>query len=335
MASPKPAFWRELNALLAVKNRYRAGGYGVASFATQAKRAEVIHASMRLLYKLGYRIPSPRGFGQRHMRALATYWEAQGLKDIQTRISILRTFANEWLGKRGMIGESWRYVINPESVKRKYVTNLDKTWTGHDVDPVAKIEEIRKEDQRTAMALELMFAFGLRIREAILLRPHRDVDGELLRVTRGTKGGRPRTIPIDKAIQDEVLARARQLVVDKHGCLVPRGCSMRSYYDHVNYVSSRKLGLSRKNGTPPHGLRHEYLAARYEELTGAKAPIRAEPDARAPENDLAARRQVAEEAGHSRPYIAGCYVGTWRLAPPRPEQPTNDKAARGETRNRR
>lgn len=335
MASPKPAFWRELNALLGVKNRYRAGGYGVASFATQAKRAEVIHAAMRQLYKLGYRIPSPRSFGQRHMRALATYWEAQGLKDIQTRISIMRTFANEWLGKPGMIGESWRYVNNPESVKRKYVTNLDKTWTGQGIDVAAKLAAIRQEDERTAMALELMFAFGLRIREALLLRPHRDVDGELLRVTRGTKGGRPRTTPIDKAIQDDVLARAKLLVDDKHAGLIPRGRTLKSYYDHVYYIYGHKFGLNRKNGTPPHGLRHEYLAARYEELTGEKAPIRAEPGARAPENDLAARQQIAEEAGHSRPYIAGCYVGTWRVGRSRSEQPNNGRAPRGETKGRR
>lgn len=334
MASPKPAFWRELNAILAVKNKLRASGHGVASFGTQHKRAEVIHGAMRLLYRLGYRLPSPRSFGQRHMRALATCWEAQGLKDIQTRISIMRTFGNEWLNKPGMIGESWRYVNNPDSVKRKYVSNRDKTWSGQGIDIAAKLTAIRQEDERAAMALELMFAFGLRIREAFLLRPHGDVEGELLRVTRGTKGGRPRITPIDKAIQDDVLARAKQLVDDKHAGLVPRGRTLKSYYDHVYYIYGRKFKLNRKNGTPPHGLRHEYLATRYEELTGEKAPIRAEPGAGAPENDLAARRQIAEEAGHSRPYIAGCYVGTWRVGRPRSGQPNNDRAPQGKTKGR-
>lgn len=79
---PSPKFWKELNAILAKHNKYRARGNHLASFETRHKRAEVIHQGFNILYKtLRLRIQSPQSFREKHMHALAKYWEEEGYKD--------------------------------------------------------------------------------------------------------------------------------------------------------------------------------------------------------------------------------------------------------------
>ena len=55
------------------------------------------------------------------------------------------------------------------------------------------------------MQLELQRAFGLRMREAALLKVHAADKGAYLAVNWGTKGGRDRVIPIETDYQRDVL----------------------------------------------------------------------------------------------------------------------------------
>jgi len=85
----------------------------------------------------------------------------------------------------------------------------------------------------------------------------------------------------------------------------------KSYREHLHTWEhvTRKAGLSKT-----HGLRHTYAQARYQELTGWRSPHQGGParselngDRRA--RDIQARRQIAEELGHSRIIITYVYLG--------------------------
>lgn len=305
---PSPIFWKELNQIINEHNgRNRRGNH--ASFETQAKRREVIHAAFRTLSRLGWCPKTCRNFRNKHMEKLGHYWEEQGHKDIQTLISIMRTFANEWLGKPRMIGASVNYVKNPESVARRYVTNQDKSWSGQGIDVLAKLEEVRTRDERVALILELELAFGLRLKEALLLRPKLADKTSYLAVTRGTKGGRDRTVQIENDNQRRVLERAKEFSSPRTGGLIPDGKKFVLYRRRIYYICT-KVGITRANGLVPHGLRHEYANEVYRRETGQDSPVKGgQPVDR--ETDLKARHEIAEDLGHSRPCIAGCYVGTW------------------------
>ena len=65
---------------------------------------------------------------------------------------------------------------------------------------------------RVAMALQLQAAFGLRAKEAYMLRPHLADQGSILAISRGAKNGRPRTVRIETEFQRKTLDQAKALV---------------------------------------------------------------------------------------------------------------------------
>jgi integrase len=310
---PSPQFWKEFNVILVKHNKLSTRGNHRASFETQYKRAEILDQGFRTLWKLGFHMKHPYSFRERHMHALAKHWEEKGYKDIQTRISIFRIYGNLWLGKANMIKESVVYVSNPDSVKRKYVTNVDKTWSGQGVDVLALIEAVGADDPRVGLVLEIKFAFGLRLKESLLLRPHRADKTAYLDVNRGTKGGRDRTVAIEEDMQRDVLERACRLIERPAASMIPDGVSFVTYRSHVYYLC-RKHGITRNQlGIVPSGLRHEYACAWYEKKTGAKAPVKGANVSVSQELDAYIRAELTENLGHSRSSIAGCYIGTRRL----------------------
>lgn len=52
---------------------------------------------------------------------------------------------------------------------------MDKTWRAQGVDADAVIREVEAHDRHAGASLRLMQALGLRFRESLMLRPHRDV----------------------------------------------------------------------------------------------------------------------------------------------------------------
>jgi integrase len=163
-------------------------------------------------------------------------------------------------------------------------------------------------------------AFGLRVKEAVMLqprlaekvlRPPSDAPGvptAHLEVIRGTKGGRLRHVPIDTPAKRAALEAARALLTADAQYLANPARSLKQNLDRLHNVMKR-FGVTRRAlGVTAHGLRHGYAADRYEGLAGAPAPVRGgeAPDR---ETDDRARLQVAEELGHSRTQILGAYVG--------------------------
>jgi hypothetical protein len=121
-----------------------------------------------------------------------------------------------------------------------------------------------------------------------------------------TKGGRPRTVPISTAEQRTVLDQAHRLA--GAGSLIPA---------HKTYIQQRHTydGQCKAAGlSNMHGLRHHYAQARYEALTGWKAPAAGGPVARMLTStqraqDISARQTISRELGHERPQITAVYLG--------------------------
>lgn len=305
-----PSFRDSLKRIIERNNRHRANKSGAASFETQHKRAEILFGGFNtLIGPLGCKIASPEQFREYHLKKLGLYWEKRGLKDIPTRISVFRVFANVWLGKTQMIRQSERYVCDPRVVQRCCATTQDKTWTGQNIDVMAKIRQVAAIDPRVAIILELMYSFGLRLKEAMLLRPHLADKGQLLDVTRGTKGGKHRITEKLATVRADVLSAANTFAKTRLSSMIPDGRTFVSYRKHI-YRVCNEAGIGRRFGLVPHGLRHEYSNAKYEEITAHKSPIKGGVSGQVDrETDLYARTDIAADLGHCRPRISGAYLG--------------------------
>lgn len=297
-----------LAAVLSQHNARKFNGT-TASAATRDKRSDVLFDGFKELRQLGYRLDDVRSFRGVHMQALARHWEVKGYSPstIQGRISIFRLFAG-WIGKQGMIEASWKYVASPASVARTTINRIDKSWSSRGVDAQRKIAEVRALDGRVGMALELQLAFGLRAKEAYMLRPHQADQGTVLAVTRGAKNGRPRTLRIDTPYQRDVLDRAKGLVSSPVEAIGDPAMSLAQVKNHY-YRVLRQAGVTRRDGITSHGLRHQAANDQYDRLTGQRSPVRGGGRPHDPDADHAARIEIAENLGHSREDVTTHYLG--------------------------
>lgn len=220
-------------------------------------------------------------------------WHAEGIAagTFKNRMAALRWLA-EKIGKQNVVArENASYGI----ADRRHVSN-DSKATVLDADKLASVA-----DPYTAMSLRLQAAFGLRREESIKLRPQWADRGDSLHLKASwTKGGRERDVPISTDEQRQVLAGA--------GSLIP---AEMSYRDQLNRFKAQtaKAGIDHV-----HGLRYAYAQARYEALTGWKAPAAGGPTSR----QLSAAQKVADRAtrlaisaalGHEREQITAVYLG--------------------------
>lgn len=147
-------------------------------------------------------------------------------------------------------------------------------------------------------------------------RPHMaEAEDGMLVIDHGTKGGRPRKLPNIELGDKEraIIAWARGMQPAHGGRMVPEGISLETYMRKF-YRFTAKIGLTRKHlGRTPHALRHERLQLIFEWLTGHAPPIRGGTLAATdPASDRAARRIVAEFAGHGRIHASSAYLGSMR-----------------------
>lgn len=303
--------WKHsLMKVLSQNNGRSANGGKKAGQRTSEKRKEVLEAGFRRLIADGFRIKDVHSFRESHLMHLVKVWESKGHSpsQLQNEISIFRVFSG-WIGKEGMIRGSEVYVSEPERLKRTTVAQEAKTWTDKGVNPLEKIEEVRSSDPHVAIQLELQLAFSLRDQEASMLRPVMADKGTYLTVNWGTKGGRDRVVPIESAAQRDVLERAKLLVNSVSGSTIPSKYNLEQWKKHFYYILE-KHAISRKDGVVAHGLRHESANDKYEQLTQMASPVRGGTGHPNPQIEMAARQEVSELLGHSRPHIAGAYIGS-------------------------
>jgi len=286
---------RDLNyQLKQLCRQNRDGSYG-----TQAKRAWMLTLIADQLHALGYRRMSIHSLKPKHVEALVQQWLARGVSvgTIKNRMAALRWWAGK-VNRQNVVARSNDYYGIPD---RQFVTNVSKakTVTAPDLDKV--------RDPHVRMSLELQQVFGLRREEAIKFNPSVADRGDHLALKASwTKGGKARVIPVRTAAQREVLDRAHRLA--GRGSLIP---SRRNYREQLRVYErhTANAGLSRL-----HGLRHAYAQARYQALTGWKAPAAGGPPTKdlnraQRDTDRRARLTISQELGHERPAIVAVYCG--------------------------
>ncbi|AJW93701.1 integrase domain-containing protein [Burkholderia gladioli pv. gladioli] len=282
------------------------------SIKTQEYRAMAICKAFVELREGGFALQTPWSLKAKHIKYLVERWveDKQSGGTIENKLTYMRALA-QWMGKANLVGTLADYVDRRGAgLERNYVATEDKSWVANGVDAGAKIEEISRTCPYTAVQLKLQAAFGLRIEESFMLRPLEAVrDSRTLDVTRGTKGGRPRQVPIERKIA--ILEEAARLSNGVTGSTIPAGRTLKQWRDWYYYVLA-KHGVTKNGiGVTSHGLRHEYLQRLYEEVAEVPAPIKgsaARPD---PAAHAEAKRRVVVAAGHSRPSKANAYLSTF------------------------
>ena len=272
--------------------------HGDGSHGTRTARSYALAQMADTLHDLGFKGLRATGLKRKHAAALVREWKRQGrsVGTMKNRTAHLRWWAAR-IGRPGVVPSNGALGI----ANREYVTNEDKSQV---LDP-EKLKLVK--DTHVAMALRLEAAFGLRREEAIKFRPSRDDRGGRIRLKGSTtKGGRPREVPVRNEAQRQLLDEARRLAGG--GALIPPDRSYRQQLK-VYEGQTRDAGLYRM-----HGLRHQFAQVRYEELTGWKSPAAGGPRQRSLTGarrriDMAARRTIAEELGHSRIGVVGVYLG--------------------------
>jgi len=281
------------------------------SFKTKKERARFSQQAITELRRAGLNIRNVLNLGQRHIQAIVDWMLASGMSPatIQTRLSILR-----WLttaaGKRGLVLSPDRYGIKPDDIGRVYVAQTDKSWDGRGVDSAAAVGRALELDAYAGTSLLLMKEFGLRLTEAILIRPRVSDTGASLVVEEGTKGGRTRVVPIQFESQRQAIDRAKALSVGtRGGALVPPGRTPQQARSRIYYIC-KKVGLAiGQVGLNPHGLRHEFANDLYEQEAGTPSVVRVASRIRNGSPDERARHVVSQALGHKRLSITAAYTG--------------------------
>ncbi|OIQ99420.1 tyrosine recombinase XerC [mine drainage metagenome] len=288
---------------------------------TQDKRRTVIKGFFADLIRMRnprYSIKSIYNLKQKHLRAVFIHLEKKGQapSTIQNKISIMRTFC-EWIGKYGMVGDSFMYVEDRASVRRTMVVQEDKSWEGNGINVLDLIQKVTVKDETVGMWLELCLGFGLRVREAILYRPSIDGENGNISVREGTKGDRPRTVPIENDVQRDILQRAKALADGKTGRLGIRGKTYEQKRRRF-YTVLESIGITlRDEGVSAHGLRHQYMQESFKRLTGQDAPVKGGDINDIPADEFhVATLKLVERAGHTRPTIGASYYGSRRRKKP-------------------
>lgn len=289
------------------------------SNATQKKRIDMLHHFIDQLKDRGFHLKRITNLDSRHLRAIISGWKDAALSasTTSTYLSLMRWLV-QCIGKAGMVMAPSVYGLTMDDTARTYVASRDKSWSGNGIDRPEIIAAVRNEDLYPAMYLELMDRFGLRLQEAIMIRPAIAWVGDSLNIVDGTKGGRPRVVPVRTQQQRDVLSRAIALASSTfQRSLVPEGKNLKQALQRAYYIF-KKVGITKATmNITPHGLRHGYANDRYEEESGMPSTVRGGHG----ENydrpkDLSARKIVSEELGHSRINITAAYTGARKRGRP-------------------
>lgn len=131
-----------------------------------------------------------------------------------------------------------------------------------------------------------------------------------LRVKRGTKGGRLRFAAVRTDAQHMALAHARSMVRRPQSHLGHPGLSLKQSLDLFSNVV-RSVGLTKRDlGVTPHGLRHQFAADLYFDITHVQPPVRGSDPCTDHAALQAAYREVAMQLGHNRIQVSTAYLGS-------------------------
>lgn len=320
-ASPKA----QLNMLLAVfnPNHMSVARNKSISNKTQNNRHLMLHAFLDSLNDLGFRIRNIYNLNGKHIEEFLRLRESQNSSAgyLANYHSALRALMR-WLGKDSAIKPIEQYLKNPESAKRQYIAVDDKSWESQGIDVYALIDRVSEYDERVGMVMRLMHAFGLRKKEGVNFKPHIHIslDETHLEVIDGTKGGRPREVPIETEHQRLLIKQAQAMckrrndfLLDSEKTLAQNMSRMDNVCKKFNIVGKPKPGRKPNPdalGITLHGLRHGYASRVYAEKTGHLSPVQGgSMQAYYAEETRKARLDISERLGHARIGITNAYLG--------------------------
>jgi len=287
---------RDLNYQLKQLGKHNRDG----SYATQSKRAFLLSQIANQLHTLGYKGMSVTSLKPKHVHALVTHWQGQGLSTgtIKNRMAAIRWWAGKVNRQSAIAGSNDYYGI----ASRQLVSAVSKAQN------VSEAQLDRVRDSHVRLSLELQRVFGLRREEALKFQPaYADHGDHLVLKASWTKGGKERQLPIRNEIQRAVLDRVRAHV--GNASLIP---SDRSFVQQLKVYVRQTMNAGLSN---MHGLRHAYAQQRYLDLTGRVCPVaggakvKSLTDAER-RQDAAARMVISRELGHERSQITSIYLGT-------------------------
>jgi hypothetical protein len=269
------------------------------SYTTQADRERILDLIANDLHDLGFRQMHATSLKPKHINTLVAKWHADEIAPgtFKNRMAELRWLCEKTGKARIMERSNDAYGI-PERV---YVTNVSKAIE-LDLGRLARIT-----DPYTQMSLRLQWAFGLRRKEAIKIRPRWADRGERIALQPSWgKGKRSREVPIRNAGQRAVLEEAKTLAGTRS--LIPKTLM---YVDQLQRFKAQcdKVGIDKG-----HGLRHHYAQEHYQEITGWACPAQGGPTSKqlTPEQkkiDREARMTITAELGHRREQVTAVYLG--------------------------
>ena len=305
--------------------RERASGDGICSNKTARERRLHIHAAFADLWVLGYSVKNPESLCKKHINALMVYWEARGRSAnyLHNKLSVLRTLAG-WLNKQQIVQNLTDYFPR-ERTRRKTATEVNRAWEANEVDAESVIEKAKTVDMRLAVMLAMQHCFGLRVKESVEFQPSNAAieGGKVIEIHEGTKGGRPRHIPVETDAQRKTLAWARDVVAAGNSKRLRwPDRTWRRAQNHFYYLIRSKLGISKALcKVTAHGLRHGYSHRSYERRTGFPVPIvlvagetggkPVPPVGLSVEAHRDASLSVSRALGHGRIDVTTSYYGTY------------------------
>src|SRR5471032_1290816 len=166
------------------------------------------------------RIQEPQNLSDKHIRALVRYWYEQGKKP-KTMIgdlSVWRKFAG-WIGKPNLVLKLQAYLpdVPAEELVASATATKSKSWSESGIDVQAKINEAFRMDRRFGLILMVQPVFGLRMKEALCLKPHKADHGNGLKVygSDGAKNGHDRFLKISCIEQRMVLDMLKRVTTQR------------------------------------------------------------------------------------------------------------------------
>jgi site-specific recombinase XerC len=286
-----------------------------ASFGTKARYVDRLTVVVRTLGELNMAVQNLDEISAKQVRRAFGFFEKAGRPAgwMANTNTTMRRFGI-WIGKPDLCPALPTLLKHPGNAVRQYTAIHAKDWASHCDDVEAVIAKVDGYCAVTGLQLRLAQAFGVRITEFLMFRPEvaLNVEGQLS-ILEGTKGGRPRMVPIETEAQRQLSERVRAVAAgNAKGLLTAKpGQSLASARSHAYFVM-RKAGITKKAlGFTIHGLRHQYACTIYKQLTGEEAPVRGgglvDEDL-----DKRARLDISERMGHSRPEIVSAYIGSHR-----------------------
>ena len=312
-----------LDVLLELFNTLHTSLEKTVSHKTRQERAEFLRRFFRdLKAKAGFKtLPDPRNLGQKHIHAMVQVWQQEQLAPatIQTYLSFLRGLAM-WMGKHGLVRGPAHYGLKAAEYQRHENAQRDKSWSAQGIDSDGLIEKVCGYDRHVGACLRLMRTMGLRRKEAVQFRPIEHVvsfpatglapdekQADRYVRTKG-KGGRVRYVPVDSPCRQAAVDFALGIVRNQDEHISDPAKDLKENLRRFRYVME-KFGITHRDlGATGHGLRHQVMNDAFELLTGDMSPVRGGGPLPV-EVDRAARKQIAQLAGHARTRAAGAYCG--------------------------